>query len=64
MAAPPRHYSDFVAQFPDIGRAWQQARKDEERGPLDERTQRLVKLGVAIAGRHEGATHSAAPSTR
>jgi AhpD family alkylhydroperoxidase len=27
-------------------------------GPLDERTQRLVKLALALGARHEGAVHS------
>jgi alkylhydroperoxidase/carboxymuconolactone decarboxylase family protein YurZ len=31
----------------------------EEGGPLDERTRRLVKLGLAVGTRHEGAVHSA-----
>jgi alkylhydroperoxidase/carboxymuconolactone decarboxylase family protein YurZ len=30
-----------------------------ETGPLDEKTRRLVKLGMAVAFRHEGAVHSA-----
>jgi alkylhydroperoxidase/carboxymuconolactone decarboxylase family protein YurZ len=30
-----------------------------ETGPLDEKTRRLVKLGIAVAFRHEGAVHSA-----
>jgi alkylhydroperoxidase/carboxymuconolactone decarboxylase family protein YurZ len=30
-----------------------------ETGPLDEKTRRLVKLGMAMALRHEGAAHSA-----
>jgi len=30
-----------------------------EAGPLDEKTRRLVKLGMAVAFRHEGAVHSA-----
>jgi 4-carboxymuconolactone decarboxylase len=30
----------------------------EAAGPLDERTRRLVKLGIAIGARLEGATHS------
>lgn len=30
----------------------------QEAGPLDERTRRLVKLGIAIGARLEGATHS------
>ena len=33
--------------------------KCHEIGPLDEETRRLVKLGIAIAARHEGAVHSA-----
>ena len=30
-----------------------------ESGPLDEKTRRLVKVGMAVAFRHEGAVHSA-----
>ena len=30
----------------------------EQEGPLDERTQRLVKLGISIGAMREGAVHS------
>jgi alkylhydroperoxidase/carboxymuconolactone decarboxylase family protein YurZ len=35
-----------------------------EAGPLDEKTRRLVKLGIAVALRHQGAVHSAARNAR
>jgi len=58
LPEPPAAFREFVARYPDLGRAWElmgQAGKD---GPLDDRTARLVKLGVAIGSMREGAVHS------
>jgi alkylhydroperoxidase/carboxymuconolactone decarboxylase family protein YurZ len=57
---PPSHYQAFVKRYPHLGEAWEAIRAAEEDGPLDPRTQRLVKLGVAIGALKEGAVHSAA----
>jgi len=55
---PPPIHDEFVARFPDLGAAWKNIRKEEEAGPLDEKTVRLVKLGLHIGARREGATHA------
>jgi len=33
-------------------------REAETRGPVDEKTRRLIKLGIALGGMKEGAVHS------
>lgn len=55
---PPQAYSDFIARYPDLGRAWDLIGKAGEQGPLDERTARLIKLGIAIGAFREGAVRS------
>ncbi len=56
---PPKTYDLFVERFPALGEAWDASRKAEEGGSFDERTQRLIKLGIAIGSRGEGPVHSA-----
>jgi 4-carboxymuconolactone decarboxylase len=58
--ALPKAYRDFTQHYPKLGDAWESARKAEKEGPLDEKTSRLVKLGVSIGAFREGAVHSAA----
>ncbi len=55
---PPQAYSEFIARYPDLGRAWDLIGQAGEHGPLDERTARLVKLGIAIGAFREGAVRS------
>ncbi len=55
---PPQAYSDFIARYPDLGRAWDLIGAAGDRGPLDERTARLVKLGIAMGAFREGAVRS------
>lgn len=55
---PPRMYREFVARYPKLGEAWECIAEAGKEGPLDERTARLVKLGVAIGALREGAVHS------
>jgi alkylhydroperoxidase/carboxymuconolactone decarboxylase family protein YurZ len=55
----PRTYDSFVERFPEIGRAWELVREAEAKGELDEKTVRLIKLGVALGSMKEGAVHSA-----
>lgn len=57
---PPKTFDDFVSTFPEAGRAWELMGKAGRTGPLDPRTCELVKLGIAIGNRAEGAVHSAA----
>ena len=55
---PPQAYTEFIARYPDLGRAWDLIGRAGEHGPLDERTARLVKLGIAIGAFREGAVRS------
>ena len=57
---PPAAYQEFVSRFPRLGRAWKLANEEAAAGPLDARTQRLVKLAIAVGAQRESAVHSAA----
>jgi 4-carboxymuconolactone decarboxylase len=55
----PRVYTDFRARFPDVARAQDRlAETLDAAGPLDDRTARLVKLGIAIGAQADGAVRS------
>ncbi len=58
---PPKSVETFRKDYPEVWAAFADLGKacHEEGGPLDEKTRRLVKLGIAVALRHEGAVHSA-----
>lgn len=56
---PPIRYREFVDRYPRLAEAWAALRQGEEETPFDERTRRLIKLGVAIGALREGAVHSA-----
>jgi alkylhydroperoxidase/carboxymuconolactone decarboxylase family protein YurZ len=56
---PPAAYQEFVHRFPRLGRAFQLAKDEAAKGPLDARTQRLVKLAIAVGAQRESAVHSA-----
>jgi 4-carboxymuconolactone decarboxylase len=61
---PPAAYQDFVSRYPRLGRAWELANDEAAKGPLDERTQRLVKLAIAIGAQRESAARSAVRKAR
>jgi len=61
---PPAAYQEFVRRFPRLGRAWELANVEAGDGPLDERTQRLVKLAIAIGAQRQSAVHSAVRKAR
>jgi alkylhydroperoxidase/carboxymuconolactone decarboxylase family protein YurZ len=55
----PRVYRDLRAENPDVARAYDALGDACRRaGPLDEREQRLVKLGIAIGLSSEGGVRS------
>lgn len=55
----PRVYRGFRESFPDVAEALDElASRCGRAGPLDERTQRLVKLAMAIASESPGAVRS------
>lgn len=59
LGGPPRPYKDFAARYPDVSRAYE-ALGEAARGagPLTEREIAIVKLGISIGARMEGATHA------
>ena len=57
---PPRTFDEFSRQFPTVRKAWDLLAEAGQDGPLDEKTARLIKLGVAIGAMREGAVHSSA----
>ena len=55
----PEIYKEFKQQFPEVAKAYDAlAASCHEWGPLDEKTRRLVKLGVAIGLSSEGGVRS------
>ena len=55
----PRTYEDFIKKFPKVLECYQQLGKScREEGPLDEKCQDLVKLGIAIGANSRGAVMS------
>jgi len=61
---PPATHRRFVDRYPKAGRAWDLLNEEAGQGPLDPRTQRLVKLAVAIGALREGAVHSGVRKAR
>jgi 4-carboxymuconolactone decarboxylase len=58
LPPPPGAYTDFIARFPKLGEAWEAIHEAGATGPLDERTQRLIKLAISIGAMKQGAVHS------
>ena len=59
MREIPRRFTSFLQAHPEVGAAYQQLGKAvKAAGPLDAKTQALIKVGVSIASGLEGGTHS------
>jgi len=58
MPKPPQTYESFIQRFPKLKEAWERIAEAGKEGPLDEKTVRLVKLGISIGAMKEGAIHS------
>ena len=55
----PDAYSEFVKRYPKIDKAYDTlAKACHEGGPLDKKTRRLIKLGIAIGINSEGGVRS------
>ncbi|TAK35431.1 MAG: carboxymuconolactone decarboxylase family protein [Chloroflexota bacterium] len=55
----PSIYKRFTREHPDISRLWEQLTNAcYHAGPLDEKTQQLIKLGIAIGLSSEGGVRS------
>ncbi len=55
---PPETYQQFVTRYPKIAQAWESIAVAGREGPLDEKTVRLIKLGIALGAMREGAVHA------
>ncbi len=59
MAKLPKAFTAFTQTQPDLAEAYEElSKRCHEAGPLSKRERALVKLGIAIGARHEGAVHS------
>ncbi len=59
MTYLPTIYKEFQQQFPEVTKAYNAlAASCHQWGPLDEKTRRLIKLGIAISLSSEGAVRS------
>ncbi len=64
MPKPPKTYEAFIARFPALAEAWSKLADAGTKGPLDAKTQRLVKLALAIGAMREGAVHASLRKAR
>ena len=59
MSKVPKRFSDFIDLYPEVGASYKAlGNATAQVGPLDRRTTQLVKLGVSVGMRHEGAVHA------
>jgi alkylhydroperoxidase/carboxymuconolactone decarboxylase family protein YurZ len=55
----PKRYRDFMREYRPVWEAYNRlGAAVHQQGPLDEKTRTLVKLGIAVGARLEGAVHS------
>jgi 4-carboxymuconolactone decarboxylase len=61
----PKNTQSFAANYKEVWKAFQELGDQcHTAGPLDDRTRRLIKIGVAAAAQSEGAVHSAVRQAR
>lgn len=59
MQKIPKKFEKFMSEHPDIATAYYELGKAcHHAGPLDDKTRSLIKLGIAVGSRMEGAVHS------
>jgi len=59
MAQLPAHYRMFKSKYPRLWQAHNElSALCQETGPLNQKARELVKLGLSIGARMEGAVHS------
>jgi alkylhydroperoxidase/carboxymuconolactone decarboxylase family protein YurZ len=59
MPKLPKPFLAFTRQHPAVAKAYEAlGQASAEAGPLDAKTRELLKLGMAIGGRLEGAVHA------
>jgi len=60
----PKIHQEFIARYPDLGKAWELMAEAGRTGPLDDRMVRLIKLAVAMGAMREGAVHASVRKAR
>jgi 4-carboxymuconolactone decarboxylase len=60
----PQIHQDFIARYPELGQAWELMAESGQKGPLDDRMTRIVKLAVAMGAMREGAVHASVRKAR
>ena len=58
VSAPPKMYETFNKRYPKLKQAYELIAQAGKDGPLDERTARLIKLGIVMGAMREGAVHA------
>src|SRR5688500_9620321 len=59
LAELPDVLAEFAGEYPQVWAAYNRlGNAVAEAGPLDEKSQRLVKLAIAIGSQRQGAVHS------
>lgn len=59
MSKLPSRYLKFFERYPEVGAHYRgMGEAVKAAGPLDAQTQALIKLGIAVGARMEGAVHS------
>jgi 4-carboxymuconolactone decarboxylase len=58
MPVPPKMNEAFHKRYPKLSQAYTLIAEAGKEGPLDERTARLIKLGIVFGAMREGAVHA------
>jgi alkylhydroperoxidase/carboxymuconolactone decarboxylase family protein YurZ len=59
MSKVPARFTSFKEHYPAVAKAYESlGTACHSGGPLDEKTRALVKLGISVGARLEGAVHS------
>jgi 4-carboxymuconolactone decarboxylase len=59
MSKLPEHYRKFLDDFPQVGQSYRSLSESvAQAGPLDVKTRELIKIGISLAAKQEGAVHS------
>lgn len=64
VSTPPKTFLQFSERFPKIRAGWDLLGEAGKDGPLDGKTERLIKLAVAIGAMREGGVHSSVRKAR
>ena len=55
----PKQFKEFTEKYPEVAKAYEELGSAVHKaGDIDEKTRALVKLGIAVGARYEGAVHS------